>query len=144
MDARIPPLLDALLASAEEMKQHAEWVEIVLARVQFQFTSGEYTANLAIAQGIRNHAEMHYRRIERIEREWLERGDHSKLCDPMRWGPGGVSGIARGCTGWCRANEPLPVVVPVVVPVVAPKAPQLPKTEDESAKQDRFSLIELE
>lgn len=127
MDARIIPVIDALLASAEEMKQHAEWVQIVMQRFQSQWVPGEYAANIAIAQGIADHANLHYRRIETIERVWLERGEHSRLC--------GIS-----CAGWCRAGEPAPPPAPVAAPRPAPVEPK----KEEQPRSDRFSLIELE
>lgn len=138
MDARIIPVIDALLASAEEMKQHAEWVQIVMQRFQSQWVPGEYAANIAIAQGIADHADLHYRRIETIERTWLERGDHSRLC--------GTYGPSRGggCAGWCRHFEQAPAPVPPPTPRPAAAPAPVESKKEEQPRSDRFSLIELE
>lgn len=131
MDPRIRPVLDALDASAREMRQHADWMQGLLSRTYTLWAQpGEYEANMMAIQATREHADLMQQRIETIERAWLEPGDHSRACGD------------RFCGALCRFREPLPVVasrLPSAAPQVAQKKP-----EEAEPKLERFSLIELE
>lgn len=121
MDSRIPSILDALDACANEMTAHADWMENLLRKTYMLWAqSGEYEANMAAIQATRQHAGIMRQRVETIEKSWLEAGEHSRRC-------------GKECVAWCRAKEPRPLSAP---PPKLPPEPEVPL--------ERFALIELE
>lgn len=149
MDSRIPPIIDAELACAAEMRQHADWMQQITRLAGRYFEHGYTVAWEASVRATIDHAATVEQRAQRIDRDWVQAGEHSTFCRRQPY--------FAACTPWCRVNEAsvservlfgetqtiaaFPIARAAPTP---PPAPEPPEPKPEEPKKDRFDLIELE